>query len=141
MTQLSVGKEVLSYCNKCKLTLAHLIVTMKSETTIGKVTCKTCQGTHVYKDPSAVKASKTKRGSKVGSKTKKTTQNSIADIWLEKVASATTKSQKYSIKAKFELNDIIDHPKFGPGIVDKLIDADKVQVIFRHDVKTLIHNK
>ncbi|MAF76554.1 MAG: hypothetical protein CME63_13560 [Halobacteriovoraceae bacterium] len=141
MTQLSVGKEVLSYCNKCKLTLAHIIVTMKSETTIGKVQCKTCQGTHAYKDPSAVKASKTKRGKNVGSKTKKTTQNSISDIWLEKVASATSKSQKYSIKTKFELNDIIDHPKFGPGIVDKLIDADKVQVIFRHDIKTLIHNK
>ena len=141
MSQLGVGKEVLSYCNKCKLTLAHIIVNMKSETTIGKVQCKTCKGTHAYKDPSAVKASKTKRGSKVGSAKKKTTQNSIADIWLEKVASATSKSQKYSIKTKFELNDIIDHPKFGPGIVDKLIDADKVQVIFRHDVKTLIHNK
>ncbi len=141
MTQLSVGKEVLSYCNKCKLTLAHIIVTMKSDVVIGKVQCKTCKGTHAYKDPSAVKASKTKRGSKVGTTSKKTTQNSISDIWLEKVASATSKSQKYSIKTKFELNDIIDHPKFGPGIVDKLIDADKVQVIFRHDVKTLIHNK
>lgn len=141
MTQLSVGKEVLSYCNKCKLTLAHIIVTMKSDSVIGKVQCKTCTGTHAYKDPSAVKASKTKRGSKVGKTSKKTTQNSISDIWLEKVASATSKSQKYSIKTKFELNDIIDHPKFGPGIVDKLIDADKVQVIFRHDVKTLIHNK
>lgn len=138
MSQLGVGKEVLSYCNKCKLTLAHLIVTMKSDTTIGKVTCKTCKGTHVYKDPSNVKASKTKRGKTVK---KTTTSDSISDIWMEKVASSSSKSQKYSIKMKFELGDIIDHPKFGPGVIDKLIDADKIQVIFRHDIKTLIHNK
>ncbi|MCR9204011.1 MAG: hypothetical protein NXH75_05515 [Halobacteriovoraceae bacterium] len=60
---------------------------------------------------------------------------------MEKVASSSSKSQKYSLKEKFELGDIIDHPKFGPGIIDKLIDADKIQVIFRHDIKTLIHNK
>lgn len=137
MSQLGVGKEVLSYCNKCKLTLAHLIVTMKSDTSIGKVQCKTCNGTHAYKDPSNVKASKTKGGKKA----KKSAQDSIADIWMEKVASSSSKSQKYSLKQKFELGDIIDHPKFGPGIIDKLIDADKIQVIFRHDIKTLIHNK
>ena len=137
MSQLGVGKEVLSYCNKCKLTLAHLIVTMKSETTIGKVQCKTCQGTHAYKDPSNVKASKTKRGKKA----KASTKESISDIWMDRVASASSKSQKYNIKTKFELGDIIDHPKFGPGVIDKLIDADKIQVIFRHDIKTLIHNK
>ena len=69
MSQLGVGKEVLSYCNKCKLTLAHIIVTMKSENTIGKVQCKTCGGSHAYKDPSAVKASKTRRGKKASKKT------------------------------------------------------------------------
>lgn len=137
MSKLGVGKEVLSYCNKCKLTLAHLIVTMKSDTTIGKVQCKTCQGTHAYKDPSAVKASKTKRGKKA----KASTKESISDIWMERVASSSSKSQKYNIKTKFDLGDIIDHPKFGPGVIDKLIDADKIQVIFRHDIKTLIHNK
>lgn len=137
MSQLGVGKEVLSYCNKCKLTLAHIIVTMKSETSIGKVQCKTCGGTHAYKDPSNVKASKTRGGKKAN----KSAQDSISDIWMEKVASSNSKSQKYSIKTKFELGDIIDHPKFGPGVIDKLIDADKVQVIFRHDIKTLIHNK
>jgi hypothetical protein len=140
MSQLGVGKEVLSHCNKCKLALAHIIVTMKSETSIGKVQCKTCNGTHAYKDPSGVKAKKTKSASRVGKKmTKK--EESIADMWMELMAKATAKSQAYSIRAKFAAGDLIDHPKFGPGIVDKLIDADKVQVIFRHEIKTLVHNK
>ena len=139
MAQLGVGKEVLSYCNKCKLTLAHIIVTMKSDSVIGKTTCKTCGATHAYKDPSAVKAKKTKTGSRL-KKTTNTT-DSVSDIWMEKIASSKSKSQNYSPRTKFVQGDIIDHVKFGPGYIDKLIDADKIQVIFRHEIKTLIHNK
>ena len=36
--------------------------------------------------------------------------------------------------------DVIDHVKFGPGIVEKVVD-DKIEVIFRHEIKTLVHNK
>lgn len=143
MTELSVGKEVLSYCNKCKLTLAHMIVAMKDANTIHKVQCKTCKSSHAYKDPSAVKAKKS-----VTKKTKKSilggarrSSTSISDLWMEAVNSSSVKSKAYSIKAKFDQGDIIDHPKFGPGVVDKLIDADKIEVIFRHDIKTLMHNK
>lgn len=141
MNKLGVGKEVLSYCNKCKLTLAHIIVTMKSVSTIGKVECKTCKGTHVYKDPSNVKATKTKTGNIKRAKSSKNKESSISDMWLDLVGQSSAKSQKYSIKTKFEKGDIIDHPKFGPGVIDKCIDGDKIQVIFRHEVKTLIHNK
>ncbi|MCP4912339.1 MAG: hypothetical protein GY909_04405 [Oligoflexia bacterium] len=139
MSKIGVGKEVLSYCNKCKLTLAHIIVTMKTVSTIGKVECKTCKATHAYKDPSAVKATKTKTGGLKRKASKKT--ESISDMWLELVSKATSQSQKYSPRTEFKQGDVIDHPKFGPGFIDKLIDNDKIQVIFRHEIKTLIHNK
>ena len=41
---------------------------------------------------------------------------------------------------KFHEGDIIDHTKFGPGIVEKVVD-DKIEVIFRHEIKTLVRNK
>ncbi|GAB4014220.1 MAG: hypothetical protein Fur0010_12120 [Bdellovibrio sp.] len=143
MQQLGVGKEVLSHCNKCKMTLAHLIVSMKSEQTIGKVECKTCKATHAYKDPSSVSASKTKSGKKSGSSTKtaRAAGESISDIWMKALSKTDHKSQNYSPKTCFHVDDIIDHPKFGPGIVERVIDNDKIQVIFRHEVKTLIHNR
>tara|TARA_R110002072_G_scaffold534_5_gene3792 strand:- start:48867 stop:49289 length:423 start_codon:yes stop_codon:yes gene_type:complete len=140
MSKVSVGKEVLSYCNKCKLTLAHIIVTMKTNSSIGKVECKTCNATHAYKDPSAVKATKSKT-SGLSKKTRKSSSDSISDMWLEMISKATSQSQKYSPKSVFKVGDIIDHTKFGPGFVDKCIDQDKIQVIFRHDIKTLIHNR
>jgi len=133
---IGVGKEVLSYCNKCKLTLSHTIVSMKNKKTIGKVLCKTCQDTHSYKDPSKVKAHKKSTGIKPLHK-----QDSVSDIWMEAVNKSKAKSQKYSPKTKFIIGDIIDHVTFGPGVVERLIDNNKIQVIFRHEIKTLIHNR
>lgn len=139
MNELGVGKEVVSYCTKCKLNLAHIIVTMKPDNkNIGKVECKTCKATHAFKDPSQVKASSTKSTTR---KKRASTKESISDIWMKALNESTAKSRDYSIKEKFEQGDIVDHPKFGPGIVEKLIDADKIQIIFRHEIKTLIHNK
>lgn len=134
---IGVGKEVLSYCSKCKLTLAHMITNMKDAKTIGKVECKTCKTTHAYKDPSKVKA----KGTSKLTQPKNKTADSVADIWMAAINSSKAKSKKYSIKQRYDLKDIIDHPTFGPGVVDRLIDNDKIQVIFRHDIKTLVHNK
>lgn len=139
MNELGVGKEVLSYCSKDKHALAHIIVSMKDSVTIGKVQCKTCKSTQAYKDPSKVKERRTVKKTTLGQK--RTEKKSNSDLWLEAVNNSKSKSQAYSVKTKFELGDIVDHPKFGPGVIEKLIDADKIQVIFRHDVKTLIHNR
>ena len=134
---IGVGKEVLSYCSKCKLTLAHMITNMKDAKTIGKVECKTCKTSHAYKDPSKVKA----KGTAKLTNQKAKADDSVSDIWMQAINSSKAKSKKYAISQKYDLKDIIDHPKFGPGVVDKLIDSDKIQVIFRHDIKTLVHNK
>lgn len=138
MSQLTVGKDVLSYCSKCKLNLGHTIVAMKDSKHIAKVKCNTCLTIHAYKDPStSSKQSKTR--------TRKTERSpskviSVADLWMEKMSSTKKKSTPYAMDEKFHEGDIIDHVKFGPGIVEKVVD-DKIEVIFRHEIKTLVHNK
>jgi len=47
--------------------------------------------------------------------------------------------KNYSAKGNFNLGDKIAHPSFGEGIVGKLIFPNKLEVIFRTDVKVLIH--
>jgi len=140
MSEIGVGKEVLSHCGKCKLTLAHIIVVMKDPSTIGKVQCNTCGGSHAYKDPSKTKAKKRATTTKKKA-TGTTKKGSISDMWLEAVNNSSAKSQAYSIRTVFEKGDIIDHVKFGPGVVDRVFDGDKMEVIFRHEIKTLIHSK
>ena len=132
---LGAGKEVLSYCGKCKLNLSHVIIVMKDSKNIGKVQCKTCGANHAYKDPSTAKKKVARK------KSTRSKSVNVSDLWMEKISNATKKSQKYSIKTKFEIGDIIDHVKFGPGIVEGTKDGDKIEVMFRYEIKTLIHNK
>ena len=132
--EIGVGKETLSYCSKCKLTLSHIIAAMKDLDTIAKVFCKTCKATHAYKDPN--KASK----KKVVSHRRKTEMRSNSKDWEEAMKQASSDFQTYSPKAKFVKGDLIEHPKFGQGIIEKLLDKNKIEVLFKNNRKVLIHN-
>ena len=140
MSTVAVGKDVLSYCTKCKLTLSHIIVSMKDARTISKVKCNTCGSMHAYKAPSTA-ITKTKAVSKKTA-TKTAIQaktQPISEIWMEALNKSNKKSQPYSPKSKFTVGDIIDHVKFGPGIVQSIVDNTKIEVVFRHEIKTLVH--
>lgn len=136
MSEFAAGKEVLSYCGKCKLPLAHIIVSMKDSATIGKVTCKTCNATHAYKDPST----KTKKVKKTTGTRKSRKSISVGDLWIEEMNKASGKARAYGIRETFEPGEIIDHKKFGPGIVQNIIE-DKIEVLFQHEMKLLVHGK
>lgn len=140
MSQLTVGKDVLSYCSKCKLNLNHTIVAMKDSQTIAKVKCNTCKTMHAFKDPSQSKTKQTGTRIKKVSTQSASKMVSVSDLWMDKMSNTTKKSTPYSVKTRFAVGDIIDHSKFGPGIVEKVVD-DKIEVVFRHEIKTLVHNK
>jgi hypothetical protein len=137
MSKLGVGKEIVTYCSKCKLDLAHTIVVMKDDVTPLKVECRTCGSIHNFKAKGSATA---KKKTKTRAPRRSAEEKNIS-LWEEAMSKNETEPVKYSIKSNFSAGQIIDHPKFGQGVVDKLIDADKVEVIFRTTTKTLIHNK
>lgn len=138
MSKFTVGKDVLSYCMKCKLSLSHIIVSMKDPSTLGKVKCNTCQTIHAYRDPSNQGKKVRTRSIIPGAKSKSI---SVSELWTEQMSKMTTgKPKTYSIREKFLEGDVIDHKKFGPGIVQVLID-DKIEVLFQHEMKLLVHGK
>lgn len=146
MAELSVGKEVLSHCSKCKLTLAHIIVTMKDSKTPDKVQCKTCKATHSFKDPSATKAktsvNKVIKSAKAKSRTgSRRSTETVAELWTKAISKSTMETKSYTIRGSFITGDIIDHPTFGQGVVEKLIDDNKIEVLFQDDYRTLMHKK
>jgi hypothetical protein len=59
---------------------------------------------------------------------------------MEKLNKTTAKSQPYGIDQKYKTGDVIDHSKFGPGIV-QAVNASTIEVVFRHEIKMLVHNK
>lgn len=141
MAVLGVGKEILSYCNRCQLSLAHIILTMK-ETKVDKVQCKTCQSKHIHRGEKKPSATRKKSASSTGTRSRRKTKMSSEDMWQDVMNKTDAEDLiNYSPKQAYKLGDVINHPSFGPGLIDKLIDENKIQVIFRGDVKTLIHNR
>lgn len=137
MSKIGVGKEIVTSCSKCKLELAHLIVAMRDEVTPYKVQCKTCGSNHSFKVKKVAK-----RRATTGTKKKRVTAaEKILNIWEDAMENLDGDPIKYSIKTVFEAGQVIDHPKFGPGLIEKVIDANKIEVVFKTDVKILMHAK
>ena len=138
----AVASETLAYCTTCKMDLNSVIVAMKGDR-IAKVQCFTCKKEHAYKAPKGIDtptAAKTKRATKKKEAAEAEAAQSIEAEW-EKLMSTHKDAplKNYSTKGAFILGDKIHHPSFGDGIVGKLIYPNKVEVIFRTDLKILIY--
>ncbi len=135
-TDTNVAKESLAYCTSCKMDLNHIIVAMKGDR-IAKVQCLTCKKEHAYKAPKGLKEPKKKRAKKGDAEA---THTSIEAEWEKLMTQHKDAPMKsYNMKGNFGLGDKLNHANFGHGIVGKLIYPNKIEVIFQHDVKVLIH--
>lgn len=131
-----VGADCLSYCGKCKMELAHVIVSML-DTTPAKCTCKTCGAQHKFRKPPGYKPPH-KRTKKSGA-SRKTVK--VAELWESRLNQNTKKPRlDYSPKDIYELGNIIQHAKFGLGYVEEMRSNTKMIVIFRDSERLLVHS-
>lgn len=132
MATLKVGGEVDTICNRCKLTLAHTILAMVGQK-IARVRCNTCGGDHAFHAPEGSSAPRAPRSPREPRATK------VIIGFDERVhAKGLASARKYSPKEIFAVDELIEHPTFGYGIVEE-VRGDKVDVAFKADRKTLIH--
>lgn len=129
-----VGGDILSYCGRCKVELLHTVVAMMDGQPV-KVQCKSCASNHKLRRTSGVKSA-TKRTSKP--RTPKTVVR-VAELWEQKVSAATKDPVPYSVKSTFAKEDLIQHPKFGIGIVEQVVSTKKINVFFRDAERVLVH--
>ena len=135
-----VGKEALAYCTSCKMDLNHNIVAMQGDR-IARVQCRTCKKEHVYKAPKGVTEPAAKAPKKPKKAAKAEDSASPIELEWEKLMGVHKNApvKPYNTKGHFALGDRIHHQTFGDGIVGKLIYPNKLEVIFRTDLKILIH--
>lgn len=53
----------------------------------------------------------------------------------------TVAPRPYSARDTFAVGDLLDHPKFGRGLVEAWLDGDKLRVRFPGDVRVLVHRR
>ena len=144
-----VGGEIDAACGKCELNLAHTIIAMVGPKVV-KVRCNTCGGEHNYRGVQPLVKLQSfaapKRATSSSSSSSKTTgvKRSTATVvlsWDEQFKGKDlTQAKKYSPRETFVVDDVVDHPTFGLGLVRAVRDG-KVEVAFKQEEKVLVHAK
>lgn len=151
--KLKPADEVDAYCTKCKLDLAHRIISLDGDKP-HKVECLTCRSHHLYRKPKSAapepKAARPKAASSGGgSSTRATSPRAVAAAqsenqrereWEKRVSGkAVTDFKPYRISSTFVEGDLVHHAKFLDGYIVRVIDKNKVEVMFKDGLRTLAH--
>jgi hypothetical protein len=143
--KLSAGDIIEARCTRCRDILNHRIVAMVAEKIV-RVECNTCGGTHNYYPPPAPKTAKT-----VGSGTSARKPSGAAPRMAKKDPAQADRDEWsamrpnmridraiiYNMTVKYKINDVVDHPVFGFGLVKLVIVPNKMQVLFEDGIKLL----
>jgi hypothetical protein len=132
----SVGGYIDAWCTKCKLELGHIIVAMVDDLP-KKVKCNTCQGQHNYKAKPAERSRTKAAGTAKKRKAKESTYETYLALLKE---SDVANVKKYGMKDNFEKDQVIDHSRFGTGIVTAVINPNKIEILFKDGTKLLGQN-
>ena len=131
-----VAKDVVAYCVNCKMDLAHTVVIMEGET-VKRVLCNTCNKEHIYRAPKGEKPPTNKKKPVRKKRAKKLVAPDV--LWdMAMVSVQDLPSNLYTFDGLFESGEKIDHKTFGLGLITKLIQPNKMEVIFKEGTKIMI---
>lgn len=144
---LRAGGEVDSWCTKCKLVLNHRVIAMVAGAPV-RVECSTCGSHHNYRPraPGEKAPSTGSRASTAGPRSARTpsvtkAQQAALDrerSWEKAVSGkAVSDFRSYGVDQIFTEGDLIRHKKFGDGVVTRVLDPRKVEILFKDEPRTL----
>ena len=136
MSKLVIGSETEAYCTKCRLVLAHTIISMDG-TKPRRVQCNTCSGEHNYRATKPGAKTKTAKKEKTARGTPKKSRQSWEDVMRE---AADKPHKQYSMSGSFSEGDWIKHNTFGLGCVQTFVAPNKITVRFADSIRMLVCN-
>ena len=125
---ISVGDDIQSWCTRCREMRDHVIAVVEEDRP-RRVTCRTCDGTHLYRPQPPRSRAGTQASSRSGSE---------ATEWEDLMAVADLERVRpYAMRRAFAAGDVVSHKVFGIGVVVREVDDRKVQVSFHDGVRLL----
>ncbi|HEX8707193.1 MAG TPA: hypothetical protein VF723_02940 [Pyrinomonadaceae bacterium] len=122
--KVRLGDDVMTHCGRCKEERTHQVVALNSQGGIERVTCRTCQSDHLYRE----RLAKAKRASASGTRRAQT----------KEPEQLTGPQRSYSPRETYQPGDLVSHPKFGLGKVLE-VRQGKIDVRFNGELRTLLH--
>ena len=133
----STGGYIEAWCTKCKMELGHTIIAMVDNLP-KKVKCNTCDGKHNYRTKPSER-SRTKP--KITTRKRKSKEATYEEYISRLTGGDLSGAKKYNISGCFEKDEIIDHSKFGIGVVLSIIKINKMEILFKDGPRLLIQNQ
>jgi hypothetical protein len=145
------SSEVDAWCTRCRMDLLHRVIAVHNGKII-RVECRTCGGHHTFRQPKTPLAQRGAAARKSPSdKTRKATsmpsprraaiaetERQREEAWQKTVLGQPISSFKaYRASQTFGTGDLIRHGKFGDGYIVRVIDRQKVEVMFKDGPRTL----
>ncbi|MBC7371275.1 MAG: hypothetical protein H7326_06915 [Bdellovibrionaceae bacterium] len=134
-----VAKSFFAFCKKCDADRYHVVVAHTTART-AKIKCEVCGSQKSYSLPKAAGSSAKPKTTRPRASSETARRSSHNAEYETLMSSEAGKESPYSIKGKFKLNEKINHPKFGLGVV-RGVQSEKVEVIFADEVRNLVHNR
>ena len=135
MASHAPGDDIDAHCDECESVMEHVIVVVRGKRP-DRVECKKCGATHAYR---AARPTPRRRSSGVD-KIKAPAQD-IPNY--DKLMKGRNLSQAvtYKMSTRFNEKDVIDHKVFGIGLVTRVLNDDKIEVVFPTGLKILVHDR
>ena len=155
------GDRIESRCTRCNDITGHVIVALVGGEIV-KVECRACGSVHKYYPPVAPKEAKTKtsvcrvkagadrkdavNATKAPSSASATSRTQVKALkaaedmeqnWQRTMNQTVASTRPYAMNEAFAVGDVVDHPKFGNGVVQEVFPPDKMQILFRDGARML----
>ncbi len=137
ISNYTAGGYIEAWCTKCKLELGHTIVAMVAHSP-KRVKCNTCSSQHNFR----AKPSEKKRiKSKTSVQKVKAREINYNECMSRLTDTDLSNAKKYRIEGSFEEHEIVNHPRFGIGIVSSVVQVNKVEILFKDGLRLLVQNR
>lgn len=143
MSQIS--KDIDAFCTKCKMLLNHVVVS-ELNGSVSKVQCRTCGSVHKYrsgdKKAATAKREPTTRTARAKSSMDSKASAEIQARWQKKkdAMPADPDIIDYRIGGDYRASDVVRHPTFGLGFVERVLSKDRVEILFQTGFKLMVMN-
>ena len=130
---MSVGAEIEAECGRCGKTW-HVVIAMV-DGRIAQVECGECHRRHRLRGADGPRPRPRAAASAGASARRPAAARPLVE------ADPNRPPRVYDASDSYAPGDRVEHPAFGPGVVERLVGANKVQIFFAGGSRVLIHRR
>jgi hypothetical protein len=110
---------------------------------VARVKCNTCEKEHKYRPPDSPSEATAAKRRAERKKAQAEASRPLGAEDYDKLSRQIdmTQSTKYSMKMNLDVNQVVEHPKFGLGIVVELREGSKASIVFPDGGRVLVYGR